>query len=216
GDLCLARDERLHDAEAEAAATTGDDDALTFECLHVRSFAAMTIDAGKRMRSAQVSAGAAGFATSTSSTGLSESPFQDSRPFPEQAFPDHAQPELLRGFIEGTGPVGSQELACDPGFASRLPEQPARLGVPKLEPQPKGGDPTPDDLQAGDLEAVGQDLVEPRQSRQQHVANSKRRAEGLQTLALEHATPGEARKQVGVFCGQPLLVEGVQRVGNWL
>src|SRR5262245_20468421 len=52
GDLCLAREESLHDAEAEAAATTGDDDALIFESLHVRSFAAMTIDAGEKMRSA--------------------------------------------------------------------------------------------------------------------------------------------------------------------
>jgi hypothetical protein len=38
------------------------------------------------------------------------------------------------------------------------------LGVPKLEPQLKGADPIPDDLQTGDLETVDQDLVESRQS----------------------------------------------------
>src|SRR5262249_59443597 len=113
----------------------------------------------------------------------------------------HAQPDLLRGFIEGNGTVGSQELARPPRSPSRLPEQPARLGNPKLEPQPKGADPPPDDLQTGDLETVDQDLVESRQSRQEHVANSKRRAECLQTLVLKHASPGEAGKQVGVFRG---------------
>src|SRR5262245_352224 len=111
------------------------------------------------------------------SKSLPESPYQDSRPLPEQSFLDHAQPELLRGFVEGNGTVGSQELARDPGFPGRLPEQPAGLGVPELEPQPKGADPTPDDLQTGDLETVGESLVESRQSRQQHVARSKRRAE---------------------------------------